>query len=132
MSENSNKIKSYRDLIIWKKSVDFATVIYRITNSFPKTEQFNLTSQLRRAAVSISSNIAEGHGRTSTAEFLRFLTYSNGSRTELETQIIIAYNLKYINKNEKEKILESSEEIGRLMSGLVKSLRKKGNREKRD
>ena len=90
-----DKIKSFRDLQVWQKAVDLATKIYRMTESFPKTEQYGLTSQMRRAAVSVASNIAEGHRRTNP-DFARYLTIALGSLAELETQIEIAKRIDYL------------------------------------
>lgn len=87
-------IKSYKDLIVWQKSLKLALAIYKLTATFPKNELFGLTSQLRRAAVSVASNIAEGYQRKSKGEFLRFLLIALGSASELETQIMIAKELK--------------------------------------
>ena len=91
-----SEIKTYRDLIIWQKSMSLVTEIYNITNNFPASELYALTNQLRRCAVSIPSNIAEGYGRNSTGDYKRFLQIAVGSLFELQTQIEIAYNLKYI------------------------------------
>ena len=90
-----DKIKSFRDLQVWQKAVELATKIYQITEAFPKTEQYGLTSQMRRAAVSIASNIAEGHRRTNP-DFARYLTIALGSVAELETQIEIAKRIDYL------------------------------------
>ena len=87
--------QSYRDLIAWNKAMELVTEIYRVTHNFPKEELFGLMSQLRRAAVSIPSNIAEGKGRLSKGEFRQFLGNARGSLAELETQILIAQNLNY-------------------------------------
>ena len=89
-------IKSYRDLFIWQKSMSLVTEIYSITKNFPVAEQYGLSNQMRRCAVSIPSNIAEGYGRNSTGDYKRFLKISVGSLFELQTQIEIAFNLTYI------------------------------------
>lgn len=89
-------MKTHKDLDVWKLSIDFVTDIYKITSSFPKEEQFGLTNQIRRAAVSVPSNIAEGAGRNSDKEFLRFLYISMGSIQEIYTQLLIALNLDFI------------------------------------
>jgi len=93
-----SSIKSYRDLIIWQKSIELVKLIYIVTNKFPQTEQYGLTNQLRRSAVSIPSNIAEGYGRNSTNDYKRFLQISVGSLYELETQIEISFQLNYISQ----------------------------------
>ncbi len=100
------------------------TDIYRATESFPKTEIFGLASQLKRAAVSIPSNIAEGQGRDSTKEFLYHLSVAYGSLMESETQIQIALNLTYIDQIVADKLLTQSGEVGRMLNGLTRSLRK--------
>ena len=94
LGENKmNEITNYKDLIVWQKGIDVAEQCYRLTKSFPKEEIYGLTSQIRRSAVSISSNIAEGYGRRSTAEYIRFLNIAQGSCNELETQLIIAQRI---------------------------------------
>ena len=91
-------VQSYRDLVAWNKAMELVTEIYRVTNNFPKEELFGLMSQLRRAAVSIPSNIAEGKGRLSKGEFRQFLGNARGSLAEVETQILIAQNLSYLDE----------------------------------
>ena len=91
-------IRNYRDLIIWQKSMTLVTEIYAITKAFPKEELFGLTSQIRRAAISIPSNIAEGYGRNSTGDYKRFLQIAVGSLYEMQTQLEIGYNLAFISK----------------------------------
>ena len=99
------------------------TEIYKLTDNFPKAEMFGLSSQLRRAAISVPSNIAEGQGRDSTKEFLHHLTIASGSLMEVETQIQIASNLLYIEKPDAGKLLSQCDEVGRLLNGLLRSLR---------
>lgn len=101
------------------------TTVYDITERFPKHEIYGLTSQLRRAAVSVPSNIAEGQGRDSTKEFLHHLSMAYGSLMEVETQILIAENLKYLELADSSKILEIASETGRLINGLSRSLKQK-------
>ncbi len=114
--------QSYRELMVWQKAVELVTEIYKVTQSFPDAEKFGLTSQIRRCAVSVPSNIAEGQGRNSPGEFLQFLGIAKGSLCELETQIIIATNLKFLSENES--LLRKTEEIGKMLTGLRKSIRK--------
>ncbi len=121
----SKPVTSFHDLVVWQKSMDLVTEIYRLTKKFPKDELFGLTGQLRRAAVSIPSNIAEGRGKSSKGEFQQFLHHSRGSLAEVETQILIAQNLGYLDTNESEPIFEKIAEIGRLLHGLIASLKKK-------
>jgi four helix bundle protein len=114
--------KSYRDLVAWQKAMDLVTAIYQITASFPKEELYGLTSQLRRAAVSVPSNIAEGQGRRGAAEFRHFLRQASGSLMELETQMMIAERLLYVAPESANRILERSAEVGRILNGLINSL----------
>jgi four helix bundle protein len=115
--------KSYRDLVAWQKAMDLVTAIYQISASFPKEEIYGLTSQLRRAAVSVPSNIAEGQGRHGVAEFRHFLRQASGSLMELETQVMIAERLRYISPELANGILDRSAEIGRILDGLLNSLK---------
>jgi len=119
------KIQSYRELDVWKKSMNLVEICYKITCEFPKEELYSLTSQIRRASISIPSNIAEGQSRWSTKEFLRFLSIARGSLSELETQLILAQRLKYIFEDNLNEILKLTDEIGKMISGLRKSLLKK-------
>ncbi len=118
-------IKDYRELIAWQKAVDLVEIVYRTTRSFPQEELYALTSQMRRAAVSVPSNIAEGQARTSTADFLHFLSIARGSVKELETQVIIARRLGYVNDQREIELVNSTEEVSRVISGLMSSLRSK-------
>jgi len=115
-------IQSYRDLVVWKKSMAFVLDVYRCTQAFPKIETYGLTSQLRRAAVSVPSNIAEGQARRSTGEFKQFLGNARGSLTEVETQILIARDLGYLESQISEKLLDAAGEIGRMLNGLLAAL----------
>jgi four helix bundle protein len=116
-------IKSYKDLIIWQRSMDLVELIYRITEVFPAKENFGLISQMRRAAVSIPSNIAEGYGRQSTGSYGQFLLIARGSLYELETQIEICCRLKYISISESEKLLEQIIEISKMISSLISKIK---------
>ncbi|NOT67461.1 MAG: four helix bundle protein [Methylophilaceae bacterium] len=118
-------VNSYRDLLVWQKSIDLTVIVYALTMTFPKTEIFGLSSQLQRASVSIPSNIAEGHARDSTKEYLRFISIAVGSLAEVETQLIIASKLQFINKETLGEQLEKTGEIGRMLRGLQKSLKAK-------
>jgi len=113
----------FQDLIVWQKAKALATEIYRVTGQFPRSELYGLTSQLRRAAVSIASNIAEGQGRLTMGEFLHFLGQSRGSLLELQTQLAIAMDLKYLSLAEHARLDEQSVEVQRLLNGLIESLR---------
>ena len=116
------KLKSYEDLIVWQKALELAIEIYRVTTTFPKHETYGLTSQLRRSAVSVPSNIAEGQGRLSTGEFKQFLGQARGSLHELQTQLRIAGRLAYLPRPEAEALLNQAAEVGRTLNGLLASL----------
>ena len=116
------KIKSFKDLRIWQKGIEIVTDIYTLTKKFPKEELFSLTSQLRRSVISIPSNIAEEFKRFHNKEYKQFLFITLGSCAELETQIIIAKELKYINENEEAKLVEKLDHICRMTSSLIKKL----------
>lgn len=118
-------VQHYRELIVWQKAIALVEKVYRATDSFPKTEIYALTNQIRRSAVSIPSNIAEGQGRESTREFLHFLSVAHGSLMELETQITIAHRLQYIDKPQEQTLLDLTAEVSRMLSGLKSSLNKK-------
>ncbi|MGA2337690.1 MAG: four helix bundle protein [Terriglobales bacterium] len=112
----------YRDLIAWRKATDLALEIYRATHKFPKDEIYGLTSQMRRAAVSVASNIAEGKGRYSRKEFAQFLYRARGSLLELETQLFIAQELHYLEPIVFRRMEERTKELGRILNGLTKSV----------
>jgi four helix bundle protein len=116
-------VQSYRDLVAWNKAMELVTEIYRMTHKFPKEELFGLMSQLRRAAVSIPSNIAEGKGRLSKGEFRQFLGNARGSLAEVETQILIAQNLSYFDKSEAKRLLTMAEEVGKVLNGLISAVK---------
>jgi four helix bundle protein len=118
-------VQHYRELLVWQKAIVLVKEVYRATSSFPKTEIYALTSQIRRAAVSIPSNIAEGQGRSSTRDFLHFLSVAQGSLMELETQIIIAEQLGYLEQSQENGLLDYTAEVSRMLSGLRNSLNKK-------
>lgn len=113
--------RSYHDLVAWQKSMALVTEIYHHTRSFPANEMYGLTSQLRRAAVSIPSNIAEGQGRLSVGEFKQFLGHAKGSSCEVETQLLIASNLGYLDVRTTKHLVEAVREVGRILSGLLSS-----------
>jgi len=114
--------KSYQDLKVWRDAVSLVESVYRITSGFPVEERFGLTSQIRRAAVSVPSNIAEGHARSSTRDFMRHLAISRGSLAELETQLLIAHRIGYLPVRQMEILASDCNHIGRMLRGLIKSL----------
>ena len=115
--------RKHRSLLVWQESVELALLVYRVANSFPKSEIYGLTSQMRRAATSVPANIAEGAARTGTGELLHFLSYANGSLSELDTHIEVAHRLGYI--SDRKELDENLERGFRLLSGLTASLRRK-------
>jgi four helix bundle protein len=113
---------TFRDLKAWQKAFELAQSLYRATRSFPREEVFGLTSQIRRAGVSVVSNIAEGKGRASDKDLLRFLGNARGSLFELETQIALSESLCYLNKTDAQRLIEQITETGKLISGLMRAL----------
>ncbi len=118
-------MRSHNNLDAWKKSIDFVVEIYKVTDRFPRDERFGLTSQIRRASVSIAANIAEGAGRKSDKEFLQFLSHAQGSASEVETELLIAYRLGFVIGKEYEMLFESLDNIGRMITGLSNHLKRK-------
>lgn len=114
-------MKNYKELIVWQKSMKAASEVYVLVKKLPKEELFGLSDQMRRCAVSIPSNIAEGQARTS-AEFVRFIGFAQGSRAELETQLLIGVNVGYFSQNDVSSLLDLLEEINRMLSSLVKTI----------
>jgi len=119
------KVKCYQDLVVWQKAMMLAEAIYQATRTFPKEELYGLTSQMRRAAVSVPSNIAEGQGRNSTQEFIRHLSIALGSLLELETQVILATRLALFSQGASHQMLQQTAEVGRLIHGLSNALSNK-------
>jgi four helix bundle protein len=115
-------MRSYKELEVWKKAVDFVESIYAITINFPVHENSGIVSQMRRASISIPSNIAEGSVRKSKAEFARFINIARGSAAELETQLIITYRLKYISEDKLNEMTKKIDEISKMLYGLRNSL----------
>ena len=121
-------LKSYQDLAVWKKSLDFVEKVYRASAAFPSEERFGLTSQIRRAAASVSANIAQGAARTGTGEFLQFLSVASGSLAETETFLILAGRLGFLPAVEQGILLSQADELGRMLSGLKRSLQTRRSR----
>ena len=115
--------QSYRDLLVWQKAMRPVIDTYQMTESFPRSEMFGLTSQLKRAVVSVPSNIAEGQGRDSVKEFIYHLSVAYGSLMEAETQIQIAANLAYVEQSIVDKLIGQTAEVGRMLNGLTRSLK---------
>ena len=117
-------MKSHKDLEVWKKSIDLVQAIYKLTESFPKSEQFSLSVQMQRSAISVTSNIAEGSGRMSRGDYIRFLYIARGSLLELDTQLEIANRLGYISNERLESISHLSERVLKMLDGLIFSLKR--------
>ena len=121
--EEKGKIKSFRDLDVWKLGMEIVVDVYEVTKSFPKEEVYGLISQMRRAAVSIASNIAEGFNRYHNKEYKQFLYIALGSCAELETQIEVSMSLGYITQPERDKTIEKLDHEGRMLKSLIKCLK---------
>jgi four helix bundle protein len=119
--------RNYADLIAWQKAMNLAESIYRVTKTLPQRETYGLASQMRTAAVSIPSNIAEGEGRGTPGQFLHMLAVSYGSLRELETQVILAGRLRLVSDDDRHQMIEQCAEVGRLLNGLMKSLRRRAS-----
>ena len=113
----------YKELIVWNKSMELVELVYKLTKTFPKDEYFGLRSQIRRSALSIPSNIAEGNCRRTKGEYIQFLSIANGSKGELETQVILAHRLGFINSNNFKLLINQIIEISKMLYALMKSLR---------
>jgi four helix bundle protein len=118
-------IESYRELTVWNKAMDLVVESYRLANQLPKIETYGLANQIQRSAVSIPANIAEGHGRYHLGDYLHHLSIANGSLKELETHLLIASRLSYLELSELEIALKLAEEIGRMLTTLIRNLKGK-------
>ena len=117
--------QSFKDLIVWQRSIELTTDVYKLTSKFPESERFGLTNQMRRAAVSVASNIAEGYGRSTKGEYVQFLGHARGSCSEIETQIVIVKNLGFGATQSLESAETHCNDVGRLLGALIKSIRAK-------
>jgi four helix bundle protein len=115
--------RSYRELVAWRKAMNFVVAIYGATQTFPFEERYGLTNQLRRAAVSVPSNIAEGQARFSQKEFHHFLSIARGSMAEIETQLFLAKDLQYLSASKSAMLLATADELGRILNGLIASIK---------
>ena len=116
------KVNTYKDLIVWQKAMKMTTFLYKIIKKLPKEKTYTLSDQMRRAAISIPSNIAEGFGRNSKKEYLQFLYIANGSVCELETQLILCVNINYLSEAEIQPIMNLLSEIGKIIITITKKL----------
>ena len=119
--------QSYKDLVVWQKGIELAKRIYAVTRGFPNEERFGLTSQMRRAAISIASNVAEGQARRTTPEFIQFVSHAEASAAELDTQIILAVELNFCRKTDVLPIYELNDEIRRMLNALHRKLAERAN-----
>ncbi len=119
------EIKSYRDLLVWQQAMDLAVLCYKISKMFPKEDLFGLTSQLRRSSASVAANIAEGHGRESSATFVQYLRIAQGSLKETETHIILAGRLELASSTILKAALSSCEDIGKMLRSLIRTIQDK-------
>jgi len=117
-------MRPHQKLDLWRRAIDFVVAIYRLTERFPKEEKFGLTSQMRRAAVSVVANIAEGAARTSRREFMQFLSLSQGSASEVDTELLIASRLGYVAEKDYQHLSQDIDDIGRMITRLSQSLRR--------
>jgi len=122
---SSEMLKNYKELKVWQKAYQLCVEIYKSTKSFPKEERYGLTSQLRRSSVSVPSNIAEGYGRKTTQEYIQALYIAYGSNCELETQILLAYDLGYLKSENFEKLKQDIGDVERMLKALIKALENK-------
>ena len=118
-------VRSYRDLVVWQKAMALAALCYTMTRSFPRTEVYGMTAQIRRAAASVPANIAEGNGREQTGSYIQALRVSQGSLKELETHVLLAQTVELMDKTDAEQILGASEEVGKLLRSLIRALQEK-------
>jgi len=118
------RLKSYRGLDVWQKSVDLVVLVYQLANTFPSEEKFGLTSQMKKAAVSIPANIAEGYGRTHRGDYLRHLSMAKGSLAELETHMVVAGRLNLIKRKEARETWNVAQDVGKMLTKLIQTLQK--------
>lgn len=124
----NEKIKSFKDLRVWKQGYELTLLVYRVTAKFPKSELYGIVSQMRRAGVSVVSNIAEGYSRKGRGEYIQFLSVAYGSLSELETQILLSKDLEYIAKEEFDKLMKLKDGTGAMLYRLIQRLRTSGTR----
>jgi four helix bundle protein len=122
------RVRNYRDLVVWKRAVDFVAEIYRLSAGFPREERFGLTTQVRRASVSVSANIAEGSGRATSRDFLNFLSYARGSLKEAESMVFVAQRLEFVRAPDCIEALRLADETSRMLAGLRLSIAKRNRK----
>lgn len=122
MGDGNETVRHYKDLKAWQRSMDLVESVYRLTSDWPSSEQYGLTSQIRRASYSVPGNIAEGQGRTGSREFLHYLSIAHGSLQEIETYLLIAIRLRFSNPPDVKQAIAILAEVGRLLRGLIRKL----------
>lgn len=125
MGDDQRTIASYRDLLVWKKGISLVKTVYQVSQKFPPAEQFGLTAQVRRAAVSVPSNMAEGQARHTTGEFIHSLSHAEGSLAEIDTQLVIAVELGFCHSKDVQPAFDAIIELGKMLSTLQRKLREK-------
>lgn len=125
METRSATINSYRDLLVWQAAVDLAVECYSVTKSFPASELYGMTSQIRRASASVAANIAEGHGRENTGAFVQFLRIAQGSLKELETHLFLSQRVDLVSEREAASLMEECEKVGKMLRSMIRSLQSK-------
>ncbi len=118
-------MRDYTKIESWRLADDLAVAVYEDTRSFPRDELYGLTNQIRRAAVSVAANIAEGHGRTHRGEYLRFISVANGSLKETETEILLAAQLGYVSRDRSRYLMETTDRLGRMLGSLIRKLQQR-------
>lgn len=118
-------VKGYRDLLVWQRAMDLVVEVYRLSDTLPRDEKYGLVQQMRQAAVSVPSNVAEGHGRDHLGDYLHHLSIANGSLMEVETQVMIAGRMAYLSKETEDRALAQAAEVGRMLAGLVRALKRR-------
>ena len=126
---SKTSIRSHRDLIVWQKAIELVVCVYEATEHFPSSELYSLTKQVRRAVTSIPANIAEGQGRRLAREFMQFLGHARGSLWELDTHLEIARRVGFLNETDHVELLRHMDEVGRILNGLMRSLRSTANKQ---
>jgi four helix bundle protein len=117
-----DKVKSHKDLLVWQRSMDLVETVYRVTAKLPAVEQWGLIGQMRRAAISVPSNIAEGYGRQATGEYRHHLSFARGSLMELETQVLLCHRLGFLGSKEIESILDDIQQLSKMLSSLISKI----------
>jgi four helix bundle protein len=121
--DNSSRIQSYRDLDVWQIAMDLVVEVYQLSKAFPADERFGLTAQVRKAVVSIPTNVAEGHARTGVGEYSHFVSIARGSTAEVETELLIAERLDYVGRDKIAATLDKTDHISRMLTNLRRSLK---------